>query len=81
VVEWYKKALPSAKVEDVNKDSLYGSYFKLDGIKLLVGNNIVNVYRMAPMDTSTVLGRTAKTNATTIEMFKCNDAPESKHGD
>ena len=25
VEEWYKKALPNAKTDDVNKDSLYGS--------------------------------------------------------
>ena len=62
VEEWYKKALPGAKTDDVNKDSLYGSYFKLDGIKLLVGSDIVNVYRMANSD------------HTTIEIFKCSDA-------
>jgi len=39
-------SLSSAKIEDVNIDSLYGSCLKLDGIKLLVGNDIVNVYRM-----------------------------------
>src|ERR1017187_4041562 len=35
----------AAKTDDVNKDSLYGSYFKLEGIKLLSGNDIVHVYR------------------------------------
>src|SRR5689334_6450138 len=59
VIAWYKKALPGARVEDVNKDSLYGNYFKLDGIKLLVGNDIVNVYRLS----------TSK--ETSIEIFKC----------
>jgi hypothetical protein len=63
---WYKKQMSSAKVDDVNKDSLYGSYFKLDGIKLLLGNDIVNVYRM-PNDTTT-----------TIEMFKCRNAAHSR---
>ena len=62
VEDWYRKAMPSAKVEDVNKDSLYGHYFKLDGIKLLVGNDIVNVYRMGD------------SKQTSIEMFKCKDA-------
>jgi hypothetical protein len=62
VEDWYRKALPSAKIEDVNKDSLYGHYFKLDGIKLLVGNDIVNVYRMGD------------SKQTSIEMFKCKDA-------
>src|SRR6185312_2656724 len=33
VIDWYKKQLPSAKTDDVNKDSLYGSYFKLQGVK------------------------------------------------
>lgn len=62
VEAWYKKQMPGAKTDDVNKDSLYGSYFKLDGIKLLLGNDIVNIYRMADQRT------------TSIEMFKCQDA-------
>ncbi len=66
VEEWYKKALPNATTDDVNKDSLYGSYFKLDGIKLLVGNDIVNIYRMAD------------SKETTIEIFKCSDAAHPK---
>jgi hypothetical protein len=65
VEAWYKKQLPSAKTGDVNKDSLYGSYFKLDGIKLLIGNDIVNIYRMANQKT------------TSIEIFKCKDAPHA----
>ena len=67
VIDWYKKALPAATVEDVNKDSLYGSYFKLDGVKLLAGHDIVNVYRMG------------QDSATNIEIFKCNDAAPPKH--
>jgi hypothetical protein len=55
--------MPAAKADDVNKDSLYGSYFKLDGIKLLLGNDIVNIYRMENQKT------------TSIEIFKCKDAP------
>jgi hypothetical protein len=66
VEDWYKKALPNARTDDVNKDSLYGSYFKLDGIKLLVGNDIVNIYRMA------------NSKKTTIEIFKCSDAVQPK---
>ena len=62
VEDWYKKSLPNAKIEDINKSSLYGSYFKLDGIKLLVGNDIVNVYRMGD------------SKQTSIEIFKCKDA-------
>jgi hypothetical protein len=62
VEDWYKKTLPSAKIEDINKNSLYGSYFKLDGIKLLMGNDIVNVYRMGD------------SKQTSIEIFKCKDA-------
>jgi hypothetical protein len=62
VEDWYKKALPGAKIDDVNKNSLYGNYFKLDGIKLLVGNDIVNVYRMT------------NDKETSVEIFKCRDA-------
>ena len=62
VEAWYKKQLPGAKMADVNVDSLYPS-FKLDGIKLLRGNDIVNIYRMA------------NHTSTNIEMFKCRDAP------
>ncbi len=59
VVEaWYKKALPKARVDDVNKNSPYGSYFKLDGIKLVDGNDFLTVYRMA------------NSTQTTIEIFK-----------
>jgi hypothetical protein len=65
VEAWYKKQMPGAKTDDVNKGSLYGSYFKLDGIKLLSGNDIVNIYRMANQKT------------TSIEIFKCKDAPHS----
>ncbi len=64
VEAWYKKQLPNAKTDDVNKDSLYGSYFKLDGIKLLPGNDIVNIYRMPNQKT------------TSIELFKCRDAAQ-----
>ena|SRR5579872_2097119 len=62
VEAWYKKALPNARIEDVNINSLYGSYFKLDGIKLLAGNDIVNVYRMT------------NDKETQVELFKCRDA-------
>ncbi len=64
VEAWYRKQMPNAKTDDVNKDSLYGSYFKLDGIKLLIGNDIVNIYRMANQKT------------TSIELFKCRDAAQ-----
>ncbi len=63
VEAWYRKQMPNAKTDDVNKNSLYGSYFKLDGIKLLLGNDIVNIYRMKNQKT------------TSIEIFKCKDAP------
>ncbi len=65
VEDWYRKALPNAKVEDVNINSLYGSYFKLDGIKLLIGNDMVNVYRMT------------SSKQTSVEIFKCRDAAPS----
>jgi hypothetical protein len=63
VEEWYKKELPKAHIDDVNKNSLYGGYFKLDGIKLTIGNDFLTIYR------------TAKGTETSIEIFKCNDAP------
>jgi hypothetical protein len=62
VEDWYKKALPNARTDDVNKNSLYGGYFKLDGIKLVVGNDFLTIYR------------TAHGTETSIEIFKCNDA-------
>ena len=65
VEDWYRKALPGAQEDDVNKNSLYGGYFKLDGIKLVAGNNFVNIYR------------TAQATRTSIEIFKCNDAPRA----
>ena len=64
VVEaWYKKEFPKAQIGDVNKNSLYGGYFKLEGIKLVTGNDFLTIYR------------TAKGKETSIEIFKCNDAP------
>jgi hypothetical protein len=83
VIAWYRKALPAAKVEDVNTDSLYGSYFKMDGVKLLVGNDIVNVYRIASSSVGGILGGKAKAGAskTSIEIFKCKDAPAPKRED
>ena len=76
VIDWYKKALPNARVEDVNKDSLYGNYFKLDGVKLLVGNDIVNVYRTPDLHMPYV--KQEDLNKTSIELFKCKDAPAPK---
>ncbi len=65
VVEaWYKKQMPAAKTDDINNHSLYGS-FKLDGIKLLQGNDFVNIYRVPNQRT------------TSIEIFKCKDAPHA----
>ena len=65
VETWYKKQLPSARADDINKDSLYGA-FKLNGVKLLLGNDFVNIYRMANQET------------TSIEIFKCKDAPHKR---
>jgi hypothetical protein len=62
VQDWYKKQLPNAKVDDINHNSIFGNYFKLNGIKLLAGNDMVNVYA----DTDR--------NRTTIELYKCRDA-------
>jgi hypothetical protein len=63
VEDWYKKALPSARTDDVNRNSIYGGYFKLDGIKLVIGNDFLTIYR------------TSNATRTSIEIFKCNDAP------
>jgi hypothetical protein len=77
VIDWYKKALPSARIEDVNKDSLYGSYFKMEGVKLLIGNDIVNVYRL-PNDLNMPYAKKGGPQKTSIEIFKCQDAPEPR---
>jgi hypothetical protein len=63
VEEWYKRVLSGARIDDVNKDSPYGNYFKLDGIRLLAGNDLLNVYR------------TEGSAKTSIKIFKCRDAP------
>jgi len=60
VEAWYRKALPGAVESDVNKESIYGSYFKLTGIKLTRDNDFLTVYRM-PAGSST-----------SIELFKCS---------
>jgi hypothetical protein len=60
VEAWYRKALPGAMESDVNKDSIYGSYFKLTGIRLTRDNDFLTVYRMT------------SDNSTSIELFKCN---------
>ena len=62
VEDWYKKQLPNAKIDDINHNSMFGSYFKLNGIKLLSGNDLINIYA----DTDR--------NKTTIELYKCRDA-------
>lgn len=77
VIDWYKKALPGARVEDVNKDSLYGNYFKLDGVKLLVGNNIVNIYRMTG-EINLPYVKKDDVKKTSLELFKCSNAPAPK---
>jgi hypothetical protein len=62
VETWYRKALPGAVERDVNENSIYGSYFKLTGIRLTQGNDFLTVYRMS----SGV--------STSIELFKCRTA-------
>jgi len=63
VEAWHREQMPKGKTDDVNKGSLYGSHFKLDGIKLLLGNDIVSMFRMENQKT------------TSIEIFKCKNAP------
>jgi hypothetical protein len=43
---------------------MFGSYFKLDGIKLLSGQDLINIYA----DT--------ERHKTTIELYKCRDAAQ-----
>jgi hypothetical protein len=62
VKAWYRKALPGAVESDVNQDSIYGSYFKLTGIRLTKGSDFLTVYR------------TADGTSTSIELFKCREA-------
>lgn len=42
--DWYKKQLPNAKTDDINHNSLYSADFKLNGIKLLSGYDLINIY-------------------------------------
>lgn len=58
VEAWYKKALPGATVGDVNKNSPYAPIV-LNGIRLLAGKDVVNIYRLP------------KGDHTLIEIFKC----------
>jgi hypothetical protein len=62
VEAWYRKALPGAVESNVNDNSIYGSYFKLTGIRLTRGNDFLTVYRI-PSGMST-----------SIELFKCGAA-------
>jgi hypothetical protein len=59
VEAWYRRAMPGATESDVNKNSLYGDFFKLTGIRLTLGNDFVTVYR------------TQNGKSTSIELFKC----------
>jgi hypothetical protein len=59
VEAWYRKALPGAVESNVNENSIYGTYFKLTGIRLTLGSDFLTVYR-TPAGVST-----------SIELFKC----------
>ena len=59
VEAWYRHALPGAVESDVNQNSLYGDFFKLNGIRLTLGTDFVTVYR------------TANGRLTSIELFRC----------
>jgi hypothetical protein len=59
VEAWYRRSVPGAVETDVNQDSIYGSYFKLTGIRLTRGNDFLTVYRAA------------NGTSTSIELFKC----------
>ena len=62
VESWYRQALPGAVESDVNENSIYGSYFKLTGIRLTRGNDFLTVYRIP------------NAVSTSIELFKCRAA-------
>ena len=62
VEAWYRSALPGAVESDVNENSIYGSYFKLTGIRLTKGSDFLTVYTI-PSGAST-----------SIELFKCGAA-------
>jgi len=47
VEHWYQNAPPNAQADDGKKNGLYGGYCKLDGIKLVVGNDFLTIYRAA----------------------------------
>jgi hypothetical protein len=59
VEAWYRLALGGATESDINKDSMYGNYFRLVGIRLTRGADLVTVYREEN-------GKT-----TSVELFKC----------
>jgi hypothetical protein len=65
VEDGYKKQLPSAKTDDINHNSMFGSYFMLNAIELLSGSDIVNIYA----DT--------RRNTTVIEFYECRDAAKT----
>jgi len=62
VEAWYRNALPGAVESDVNENSIYGSYFKLSGIRLTRGNDFLTVYTIP------------SGGSTSIELFKCQAA-------
>ena len=62
VETWYRKALPGAVESDVNENSIYGSYFRLTGIRLTQGDDFLTVYRLL------------SGASTSIELFKCQAA-------
>ena len=62
VEAWYRIALPGAVESDVNENSIYGSYFKLTGIRLTKGSDFLTVYTIP------------SGAATSIELFKCRAA-------
>ena len=41
-IDWYKKALPGGNSEKFSLHSLFGSDFKLDGVRLTLGDDFVN---------------------------------------
>ena len=64
VEAWYRSALPGAVESDVNENSVYGSYFKLSGIRLTRGSDFLTVYTIH------------SGASTSIELFKCQAAAQ-----
>jgi hypothetical protein len=60
VETWYRDAMAGASETDLTHDAMYRSYTALTGIKLGIGVNYVNVYKVTDRA------------PTSIELFRCS---------